>query len=575
MARASTQKTTPDRIKSNTKDTKISFAMGRQIHSGVSAGQILGSGQGASTTGVPIENYLPTAGGTMMGPISFFPQTGIIVSDTLDVSSSGAFSSYVYVTGQSGVADNLSIITGATHAGQLLVLQAILTTPITLQDTAGGNIDLPGGTDVIIPGAGTATLMFDPTVAEGGNRWVLIAIGAAGGSGVTNKISQGDSYIEVIDTGLGLIQFNIDGVAQGNITNLLGWHLQNELRMDGNFISFDTTNTTKLVAIADIALSLELLGLPKYTFSTLGLDISSGFVELDEIATPLLPGANALKVYAKDVGGITKFATLDSAGTESIMGSGGPTFADDVFKIFDNLDSTSSVIFNLDGMTTGVQSAIVFSDTSGRVYTMPNITTVLAGWSVPNFFDIIQTFNSDAVFNSNVTLGNAASDNITFIGDTVGHITPNTSGIDDLGGVGQLYRDLHLSGIANLVTIAGTVTHTGVNTFTGSVTSINSANIFLGDSAADNLAITAQITSNFIPDVNNSLDLGSSGLRWNDIFLGGAINHASTGTVGFFGVSPAVRQPSGGFSGSGDTLQQLKDKHNTMRASLITLGLLN
>jgi hypothetical protein len=51
--------------------------------------------------------------------------------------------------------------------------------------------------------------------------------------------------------------------------------------------------------------------------------LATSYLQASEIATPSNPAATVLRVYAKADGGTTKLATLDSAGTETILGSGG------------------------------------------------------------------------------------------------------------------------------------------------------------------------------------------------------------------------------------------------------------
>jgi hypothetical protein len=53
------------------------------------------------------------------------------------------------------------------------------------------------------------------------------------------------------------------------------------------------------------------------------LELDDNAILAEEIATPSNPSANRLKVYAVDDGGTTKLATLDSAGTQTVLGSGG------------------------------------------------------------------------------------------------------------------------------------------------------------------------------------------------------------------------------------------------------------
>jgi hypothetical protein len=74
-------------------------------------------------------------------------------------------------------------------------------------------------------------------------------------------------------------------------------------------------------------------------------------VLLSEISTPANPSANGLKVYAKDVGGVTKLHTLDSDGTESVMGEGGGGATDlpDLTDVDDALEYTSGFVLQADG----------------------------------------------------------------------------------------------------------------------------------------------------------------------------------------------------------------------------------
>ncbi|KKM94113.1 hypothetical protein LCGC14_1201640, partial [marine sediment metagenome] len=71
------------------------------------------------------------------------------------------------------------------------------------------------------------------------------------------------------------------------------------------------------------------------------------------------------------------------------------------------------------------------------------------------FIDGIATIDTlqvdlDAVFDGNMTLGSSSADNITFNGDTVGNITPNVTGVDNLGGTGQRYVKTFLSNAVDI-----------------------------------------------------------------------------------------------------------------------------
>lgn len=63
----------------------------------------------------------------------------------------------------------------------------------------------------------------------------------------------------------------------------------------------------------------------------------SGFIDFTEIPDaspeePEAPPVNGLRVYAKDVGGVTRLHTLDSAGTETELGAGGSVDPDSLFN---------------------------------------------------------------------------------------------------------------------------------------------------------------------------------------------------------------------------------------------------
>ena len=49
-------------------------------------------------------------------------------------------------------------------------------------------------------------------------------------------------------------------------------------------------------------------------------------------------------------------------------------------------------------------------------------------------------------------------------------------------------------------------------------------NLTFGDAATDSVSFTADISSSLIPDSSDSYNLGSSGQRWNDLYLSGSIN---------------------------------------------------
>jgi hypothetical protein len=115
----------------------------------------------------------------------------------------------------------------------------------------------------------------------------------------------------------------------------------------------------------------------------------------------------------------------------------------------------------------------------------------------------------NSTFAANVTLGDAAADNITVTGTITSNLlfTDNTY---DIGASGATRpRDLFLS--RNL-TVGGTLTLAGGVNLNGNVT--------IGDSSADTLTVNSTITSNLI-FTDNTYDIGASGAtRPRTLYLG-------------------------------------------------------
>ncbi len=130
--KAVTKKSLVDEVIKLKRENVKSYGQQRQR---VSSGAYIGtSGQkGGSDSNDISTAYLKTAGDTMIGPLAFYPKTQTIASGVIDVAeSTGAYSSRVYIIGQSSAADNLEVILGSSHAGQILFFQPIVAA-ITLQ----------------------------------------------------------------------------------------------------------------------------------------------------------------------------------------------------------------------------------------------------------------------------------------------------------------------------------------------------------------------------------------------------------------------------------------------------------
>ncbi len=138
----------------------------------VGLGETTGSGAGA-----PVGRFLETGGGTMIGPIAYFPVNSEIDTDNnINVGlEQGSFSSYVKVTSVAAT-DDLETIIGASFAGQVLILQGTNGKTITLKTT--GNIIPPGVADFDLVDEAIISGIFDPDQ----NKWVFYTSSGGGGN---------------------------------------------------------------------------------------------------------------------------------------------------------------------------------------------------------------------------------------------------------------------------------------------------------------------------------------------------------------------------------------------------------
>jgi hypothetical protein len=121
-----------------------------------------GDGGGSNAPGAD-GNFLKTAGGTMIGPIAFFPVLIEIENGEIDIGiSTDEFSGRALINAETGTTDNLLTITGAEHAGQILILQGTVTETITIKHATGS------GTAWVI----STAYALDDIVESGGNLYV-------------------------------------------------------------------------------------------------------------------------------------------------------------------------------------------------------------------------------------------------------------------------------------------------------------------------------------------------------------------------------------------------------------------
>lgn len=185
-------------------------------------------GLGGTTSGSPIPagNYLNTAGGTMIGPVAYYPTTVSIASNVIDISLSSDKSS-TYVILDSATTD-LITITGAQFSGQDLILQGKTGSTITVKNS--GNIVTSDGADYDIVGLAIIRLIYD----EASTKWRIYSTVGSGGGG-------GSTWVGTAASQLNMGAFSIVG-AWGGTSTTLGI----ESHIDMNNFNIEDVNALKI-----------------------------------------------------------------------------------------------------------------------------------------------------------------------------------------------------------------------------------------------------------------------------------------------------------------------------------------
>ena len=128
------------------------------------------------------------------------------------------------------------------------------------------------------------------------------------------------------------------------------------------------------------------------------------------------------------------------------------------------------------------------------------------------------------------------------------HVSASVFQVTDL--LGDISGSISSTGSFGRLEVAGNSSLTGDLTIGGNIT--------IGDADTDSLSVSADLTSNLIPNASDSYNLGSATKRWNNLFLSGSVS-ASGGPHSFFGnVGVGTTVPSqlltvaGNISGSGN-----------------------
>ncbi len=167
--------------------------------------------------------------------------------------------------------------------------------------------------------------------------------------------------------------------------------------------------------------------------------------------------------------------------------------------------------------------------------------------SISNASTIAITSPNFAINSAQITLGDAITDDISFLGQVDTNIVieeisipaaaPANTGrfyAKDDGGVSNPFwideagTETSMLGGASL--LSSNNTWTGINTFTGTTFNVNTTAINLGDATSDSINFLGRIGTDIDPNADGTLSLGSSALEWGTIFVQ-TINATATTAV--------------------------------------------
>lgn len=216
-------------------------------------------------------------------------------------------------------------------------------------------------------------------------------------------------------------------------------------------------------------------------------------------------------------GGTASVSQLNVSGISSLNNlnlSGIATFKPNTFGI-------SGIIINGINETIEVGTGITLTSNSIEVDGSADFESlIVSGISTLNSSGGITTTGGDLFVGSDLFVkdtleieGTSLFSGIT----TFLNVTDNTLGNVNTGAV-QLDGGL---GVAKNVTVGGGLSVTGNSFFIGEVTFSSGTNgtISIGDSTGDNVVFNADVNSSFIPNINDTYDLGSNSQNWKNLFL--------------------------------------------------------
>ena len=159
--------------------------------------------------------------------------------------------------------------------------------------------------------------------------------------------------------------------------------------------------------------------------------------------------------------------------------------------------------------------------------------------------NVISAVTINNLTNTNASISNFTGGTVTITGNTTAGGTLGVSGATTLGStlvvssnttVGGTLNVTGATSMASTLDVTSDTTIGGDVSVTGDITGSNleltgnaniagnvviGGNITIGDATTDSVKFDADISSSFVPDANNTYDLGSASKAWRDIYIAG------------------------------------------------------
>jgi hypothetical protein len=404
-------------------------------------------------------------------------------------------------TGQTAIKNNL-IVTGSTVLGDSASDTLSVSGPATFSQGLSGSLTkLSDGSSYLIAGSNIS-------LVTGSNGAVTISTSAditsvTAGTGLTGGGSTGDLTLGINDavvatisgsTFTGAVKFNAG--LSGSLTKLTDG---SSYIVAGNNVTVTTGSNGALT----IAASMNAAALVAGSDTQIQFNDGGSF------------GADSGLTYNKTTDTLTgvsgSFFTFSTTGNSSVGGA---------------LTVTGASTLN-GNVTVGDASADTVTVNGTTTFAGAAVTTTFAGsGSIAGNL----TVSGASTMNGNVTLGDASADTVTVNGTTTfagSGVTTTFAGDVAVNG-GDVTSSATTFNLLNstvtTLNVGGAATAVEIGAATGT-TSINNdltvdGNTTLGNASTDTVTFTARASSDLLPSADVTYNLGSSSLRWANIYTG-------------------------------------------------------